>query len=133
MALPNKFTPTCPGCKKPMALVGGQAVRALDKSQHKDHFYICTCGTYEVKCFAGTLKPMGKPADATLREERRWCGVKIEKMAEGKAARDNITKEAALVAAWKWVSKIVGKEVGCVEDLNIPEMGDLVPELRKYG
>lgn len=132
MALPNQHTPKCPGCKKHMAMTTGKTLHFLDKKLHNDHFYFCTCGTYEIRCHPGTIKPMGKPGDATLREERRWCGAKIDALIKGKMSRDNVTEEVATAAAWKWVSKIVQKDVSFVEELNIPEMGSLVPELRKF-
>lgn len=132
MALPTQFTPKCPGCGKYMALTTGKTLHFLEKHLHKEQFYYCTCGTWEIQCKPGTLKPKGRPGDATLREERRWCGAKIDAMISGKARRDGISTEAATAAAWKWVSKIVKKEVTCVEELDIPEMGHLVPEMRKY-
>lgn len=132
MPLPNNFTPNCTVCKKPMGLVTGKAIYYLDKSKHKDHYYVCTMDSVEIKCFPGTMKPMGRPADPTLKEERRWVGVKIEAMVKVKMRKDGVTESVAQAAAWKWVSKIVGKAVERVEDLNVPEMGDLIPELRKF-
>jgi hypothetical protein len=133
MALSTKFTPNCTVCKKPMALVDGKAIYYLDKSKHKDKYYICTLDNVEIRCFPGSLKPMGRPADGTLKEERRWVGVKIDTMIKAKMRRDSVSEQVAQEAAWKWVSKIVGKPVERVEDLNVPEMGDIIPELRKIG
>lgn len=132
MAMATKFTPDCPGCGKKMALVEGKSVHFLEKHLHKRMFYICTCSTFEIMCYPDSLKPMGRPGDATLRDERRWCGTKIDDLIKGKIRRDQVSEEAAKQAAWKWVSKIVGKEVSIVEELNIKEMGSLIPELRKF-
>lgn len=127
----TKLTPLCTICKKPMALVDGKAIYYLDKSKHKDKYYICTTDNVEIKCFPNSLKPMGRPADGTLKEERRWVGVKIEKMIAVKMRRDKVSKEVAEAAAWAWVSKTVGKAVERVEGLNVPEMGALIPVLRR--
>jgi len=133
MPMETRLTPKCPGCSKAMALVDGKANHYMDKSKHGDKFYVCTGCNYEIRCFPGTLKPMGRPADGTLRDERRWVGIRIDDMVKRKVDRDRCISDAARTAAWKWVSKIVGKEVVRIEDLNIPEMGDLIPELRKFS
>src|SRR6478736_8398634 len=109
MAMVNSFTPNCVVCVKPMGLVKGYAIYFLDKSKHDDMFYVCTTCNTEIRCFPGTLKPMGRPADGTLKEERRWVGVKLDAMSKAKAQRDKVSIEAATEAAWKWVSKIVKK------------------------
>lgn len=132
MALPTKFTPDCPGCGKKMALVEGKAVHYLEKHLHKRMFYICTCSTYEIMCYPDSLKPMGRPGDATLRDERRWVDTKLMQMIKAKVQRDGVSNEEAAKAAFAWVSKIVGKPVTIVEELNIKEMGSLIPELRKF-
>lgn len=132
MALPTQFTPKCPGCGKHMSLTEGKTLHYMEKHLHKDMFYYCTCGSYQIKCFPGTLKPMGRPGDATLRDEQRWCQAKLDEMVKAKMRRDRCVEEAARAAAWKWVSKTVKKEVERVEELGVPEMGLLVPVLRKF-
>lgn len=132
MPMETNWTPKCTVCQKPMSLVDGKAIYYLDKAQHKFKFYVCTTDNVEIKCFEGTLKPMGRPADATLKEERRWVGVKLEAMVKGKVRRDDVPAEVATNACWKWVSKVVGKDCVRVEDLNVAEMGLLIPKLRQF-
>lgn len=131
MPLQNNFTPICTVCKKPMGLVSGKAIHYLDKSKHKDQYYVCMLCNTEIRCYPGTIKPMGRPADGTLKEERRWVGVKLDAMIKAKMRRDSVTEDVARVAAWGWVSRLVSKDVEFVEGLDVPEMGVLVPALRK--
>lgn len=130
--LANNFTPRCPGCKKLMGLVSGKAIYYLDKSKHSSNYYVCTTCNTEIKCKKDSLIPMGKPADGTLKMERNWVGNKVDAMVQGKVRRDKVSEEAATEAAWKWVSKIVKKKVEAPEELDVPEMSLLIPELRKF-
>lgn len=62
--------PTCPYCAGPSKLVGGEVIYPHRKDLFEKNFWRCApCNAY-VGCHAGTTIPLGRLADAVLREAK---------------------------------------------------------------
>lgn len=74
---------TCPYCSRPALLVGGKAIYPHRPDLYEKQFYQCApCGAY-VGCHPGTTKPLGRLANAELRQAKM----------EAHAAFDPVWKE----------------------------------------
>jgi len=66
----SHINPDCPYCGERSALVGGDAIYPHRPDLYAKQFYSCEpCGAF-VGCHPGTITPLGRLADASLRKAK---------------------------------------------------------------
>lgn len=69
----GRSTPPCPYCRKPSQLVGGDVVYPHRPDLASKQFYECRPCDARVGCHPGTVKPLGRLANADLRRRKMAC------------------------------------------------------------
>lgn len=92
--------PVCPYCHKPSVLVGGMVIYPHRPDLDNKQFYLCKpCFAY-VGCHPGTAKPLGRLANAELRQAKKVAHALFDPLWHGNPkSRSN---------AYKWLAKALG-------------------------
>ena len=80
--------PVCPYCHKPCRLSTGKEINPNRPSLADTHFWLCDdCGAY-VGCHAGSIKPLGTPADAYTRRARQTLHRQLDRLWQNAPSED---------------------------------------------
>lgn len=104
-----KLAPECGTCgpRDGIKLVRGSAVYGRRPDLHDKWFWWCPCGNY-CGTHAGTLKALGKPANAETRAARSAAHEAFDPMWRRKMERDGVTVHKARGAGYKWLAAQMG-------------------------
>jgi hypothetical protein len=88
--------PTCPSCRNPAALVGGDVVYPHRGDLRDKKFWLChPCDAY-VGCHPGTTRPLGTPAGKALRGMRSRVHAALDPLwRSGRMTRNDAYKRLA--------------------------------------
>lgn len=99
-------SPACPYCDQVSALVTGKVIYPHRQDLHSKKFYHCApCGAY-VGCHPGTEKPLGRLANAELRQAKQAAHREFDPMWIG----GNLKRSQA----YGWLAEQLGiKKTSC--------------------
>jgi len=100
----------CDYCNQParLCVFGGQ-----DYPYRSDFGPIWVCPSCDawVRCHEGTTNPLGRLANAELREMRSKAHAVFDPLWQGKMRRDGCAEGVARSAAYRWLSPLLSKQV----------------------
>lgn len=100
--------PDCPYCTKPSERVTGKVMYPHRPDLASKIFYRCQpCGAW-VGCHPGTETPLGRLADAELRQAKSAAHAAFDPLWKRKAERDGIGKGKARGKGYKWLAQQLG-------------------------
>ena len=105
------MTVYCPYCQKPADLVGGDVVYPHRQDLASKKFWMCDPCNAWVGCHPGTSNPLGRLANAELRQAKQAAHAVFDPLWAGKMRRDGCKKHEARSAAYKWLSSELGLSV----------------------
>lgn len=100
--------PDCPYCQSPSVLAKGAVIYPHRSDlAGKDFWHCAPCKSW-VGCHDGTLKPLGRLADAKLRAAKTHAHAAFDRLWQGKMRRDKCSKKAARGAGYAWLADQLG-------------------------
>lgn len=90
----------CPYCNNEAELVGGDVIYPSRPDLHATRFYLCApCGAY-VGCHAGTIRPLGRLANAELRRAKIAAHAAFDPLWKPQNGYRRMTRSAA----YRWLT-----------------------------
>lgn len=101
--------PLCAHCQKPADLMTGRSVYPHRRDLMTRAFWVCECGA---RCgthkHSPQYKPLGTPANESLRSMRKIAHAAFDPLWERKMAKDCISKTKARQAGYAWLAEQLG-------------------------
>ncbi len=98
------MTPICPYCRTASEFVS--SIEVYDR--HRGMIYLCrSCGAY-VGVHKETSKPLGRLANAELRQKKQMAHKWFDRLWRAKIRRTGVSKTVARRAGYKWLAKQMG-------------------------
>lgn len=124
------MTPICPYCGASAKKVTGQTIYPHRQDLSDKVFYQCSPCKAWVGCHKGTDKPLGRLADAKLRQAKQKAHAAFDPLWKTKMQRDNCSKKKARGAGYKWLAGQLKIEIkDCHIGMFTPEQCNLVIEV----
>lgn len=107
----ERKVPICPYCDQPAWLVPGIVIypRGGPALRNKQYWRCAPCDAY-VGCHDGTERPLGRLANAELRQAKQEAHAAFDPLWQAKMRRDGCSKGKARGAGYKWLADQLGIE-----------------------
>ena len=98
----------CPYCARASELVKGSAIYPHRADLWQNNFYLCSPCSAWVGCHRGSLKPLGRLANAELRKAKNAAHAAFDRLWQAKIRRDGCAKRQARGAGYTWLAEQMG-------------------------
>lgn len=102
--------PMCPYCDEPAVLVPGIVVYPRRPDLARKPVWRCRPCDAWVGCHDGTERPLGRLANAELRQAKQAAHAAFDPLWKRKMERDGVSKTKARGAGYRWLAEQLGIE-----------------------
>lgn len=106
------IAPVCPYCDKPAVLAKAGEVHAHRPDLADKPIWICWDCLAWVGCHPGGYRPLGRLADAELRQLKSMAHAAFDPLWRRKAQREGISRTKARRAGYAWLAEQMGMDAG---------------------